>query len=307
MKMSKQLKTLVLFLALPIIGNAEDCQKSSQCHFVNCPKELRSLVGVWHGREKMNLNDDLLDTEVQMVFSDRACTDDASEANPILVGRQITIIPSGKNNASKTDYKEVVISRETTKKESSDDGNRLMFKLADVQVIENEKKTTLKFPGREMEFQKLTVGQVTHFAGKAWTLTKDGKLIGANNFLMESTYNPSSNKLQQKIFYHGAKGNSSQIEVSVYDVVSEVHSGSLTDKRLTSNNKSASTKSDATELVTNGKIYSEERIMIGNEFEGVLLFKSGEQISAAEFQKRIEKQLQKQNLNIRKPASKLQP
>lgn len=305
MKTFSQLKILALLLAFPYVGNADNCKPGSQCRTASCPKEFRNLIGVWHGRDQMNINSDLLATEVQMIFSDRACRDGSGGATSMLVGRQTTIIPSGKNNASRTEYKGVVISSKKSEQEPTDDGTTLRFKLAEVLVTENEKETTLKFPDRETEFQKLAFGQVTYFAGKAWTLTKEGKLIGANNFLMESNYNPSSNEVQQKIVYQGTKGDVGQIEVSVYDVVSEAYSGSRTDRRLISKNKA--TQSDATELVTNGKIYAEERITVGNEFEGILLFKSGEQITAAEFQRRIEKQLQDQNLKVRMPASKSQP
>ena len=76
---------------------------------------------------------------------------------------------------------------------------------------------------------------------------------------------------------------------------------------MASKNKSLDTNRDAAEMVANGKLYAEERITIGNSSKGVLLFKSGEQITATEFQKRIEKRLLDQNVKLRKPASKVQP
>lgn len=301
MKSLNKLKLLMLLFVMPCAGYANECRQAN-CIVESCTKEFRSLVGVWHGREKMDLNDDLLSTEVQMIFADKACKSNKG----LIVGRQTTVIPSGKNNASRVDYREVVVSIAGSSDRSARDDSKLIYDLTDLQIKEDAKKTTLKLPEREVEFQKLVAGQVTHFAGKAWALTSEGRLIGVNNFLMESSYDPSSNEVVQKIHYQGSQGGD-QLEVSVYDVVTDVYSGSRMDRRMASKNKSLDTNRDAAETVANGKLYAEERITIGNSSKGVLLFKSGEQITATEFQKRIEKRLLDQNVKLRKPASKVQP
>ncbi len=286
---------------VPCVGYANDCRQAN-CRVESCPKEFRGLVGVWHGHVIMDLNDDLLSTEVQMIFADKACKSNEG----LIVGRQTTVIPSGKNNASRTDYREVVVFSTDTSDSTTIDDSKLNYNIADLQIKEDAKRTTLKLPGRKVEFQKLVAGQVTYFAGKAWALTSEGRLIGVKNFLMESSYDPSSSEVEQRVHYQGSQGGD-QIEVSVYDVVSELYSGSRSDRRLTSKAKSSGTKRDSAEMVTNSNLYAEERITIGNSSKGILLFKSGEQISASEFQKRIENRLLDQNLKLRKPASKTQP
>lgn len=288
----------IIYFALALMyglsAYANDCAKStteSTCRVVKCPESFRDFVGVWHGREQMELNADSLSSEVQLIFSNAACLRDKGDLERILIGRQTRIIPSGRNNGPKTEYRDVVISEQgDALKGIADNDSRLLYKKSDMKFSEKNNATILKVPNREVEFQKLGVGQISYFAGKAWTLTNNGKLIAAADFLMKAEYDPASNTVQEKLYYHGSKGRgpSNFVDIDVYDLITDSYSGSRTDRRMIKKEKGSS--HNALDLLVDGKFYREERISLDNKSGDVLAFKSGDQISASEFRNRIEEQ-----------------
>ena len=279
-------------------------KSEEKCSAVVCPDKFNDIIGVWRGKEKLEYNNDTLTTDVQLIFTKKSCLANSDKKIEMIIGRQTTVIPAGKNNASKTDYKEVLISENKSILDNlGAAGESIKYKKDDLKIAENDLHTKMNIANRNVEFQKLEYGQLSYFAGKTWTLTQDGKLVGTSDFLLKSSFDPSSNSLKEVVHYKNNKnkGAASEIVVDVYEVNSEVYEGARAERKL--NKSSDGNDSDTFETVADGKIYREERVRLKNNAQSLLHFKSGDQISSSEFARRLDTELQNQTKDLRRPSS----
>lgn len=271
-------------------GNRAECPQ-----FV-CPPELKKITGAWIGREKVEIEGDIVVSEAQLLFSLLGCqAGQDGAATQSLIGREHAVIQAGRNSAKRTAIKPVVIYK-GLRPEGVVEG-ALVVRVGDVRLYRKGKKQFLRLKDESFEFEKLETGHVAYFSGKAWTVTSSGQLIGATNFVVKSTSDPATDSVHETLVYQSPKeGAQPAIELSVLDVSSELLGGAQLERVLGKIDGTRELK--VFERQSNGKLFREERFLVSNKV-AYSQFKTGEQISRSEFNSKIQKILTNEEIESR--------
>lgn len=281
-----------LFSINPTHSIANECSGnplgvSAACPKLHCDAEIRKLVGTWIGKSRVEIEGEKVLSESQLLFSELGCrTFEGGKSSFSIIGRRHEVIHPGKNSSERNSIKPVIVylgHAPNIKTEGSE-----QFPFAEVRFYKRGEGQYLKLGNHSAEFKKLQAGQIAYFSGKAWTVTSNGRLVGASNFVMKSTFDPSTNDVRESVVYQSPNGDSkSGFEVTVFGVTSE----SIGSSRLERTMEKVDGKGGVLSIFerqSNGKLYREERLRIPSKL-ALSQFKSGEQITKQDFNSKMQK------------------
>ncbi len=283
---------LSLFSIKPTHSIAGECSDkppgiSAECAKLHCDPEIEKLVGTWIGELRVEVEGEKVLSESQLLFSELGCRSfEGREKSNSIVGRRHEVVHPGKNSSERNSIKPVIVYRGSAPDKKTVGSEE--FPLADVKFYKKGEGQYMRLGNHSAEFKKLQSGQVAYFSGRAWTVTSNGRLVGASNFVMKSTFDPATKDVRESVVYQSPNGDSkSGFEVSVFGVTSESIGSSHLERTLEKINGQGGMLS-IFERQSNGKLYREERLRIPNKL-ALSQFKSGEQITKKDFNYKMQK------------------